>query len=291
MIHLDSSFSMRSSKFPEIGTPDIRMKIAEELKSAREFHEISLEEVRAITKVNISYLENLESGSWGFLPSVYIKLFIRAFADAVGIQSEEFSIRLDEVFSAGENDIYLGEPIETFDSDYETMTRSKASPFLHWAERNRAIIIYGSIIIVALVVIIAFLIQKPHNSVSYQAETILDEKPNGDSAAVNPLAAFETIPLTSITVDSSMLELQPEFKFSLVTSGTCYVKVQHADTLLYERTLWPGNRFVRTYPDPIRLTVGNAPAVKLYANDAPLPDFPVGKNVRVIYIGADGIIR
>ena len=79
MIHLDSSFSMRSSKFPEIGTADIRMKIAEELKSAREFHEISLEEVRAITKININYLENLEGGAWGFLPSVYRYFYISKY--------------------------------------------------------------------------------------------------------------------------------------------------------------------------------------------------------------------
>ena len=291
MIHLDSSFSMRSAKFPEIGTPDIRRKIAEEMKSAREFHEISLEEVRAITKININYLESLESGVWGFLPSVYIKLFIRAFADAVGVQSDEFSSRLDEVFSASKDDIYLGEPIDTFNNNFESSTRSKASPFFHWAERNRAIILYGSIIIVALVLVIFYLAKKPNNSVPYQTETILESNPKIDSVDVNPLADLETIPIISMTLDSSVVELPPEFKFSLVTSGTCYVKIQHADTLLYERTLWPGNQFVRTYPDPIRLTVGNASAVKLYANDEPLPEFSEGRNVRVISIGANGIIN
>jgi len=292
VIHLDSSFSMRSAKFPEIGTPDIRRKIAEELKSAREFHEISLEEVRAITKININYLESLESGFWRFLPSVYIKLFIRAFAEAVGVQSDEFSNRIDEVFSAGENDIYLGEPIDSFNNNnFETSTRSSASPFYHWAERNRAIILYGSIIIVALIIVISFLAKKPSNSVPYESETILESKREIDSVSVNPLATLETIPLISMTIDSSVIEMPPEFKFSLVTSGTCYVKIQHADSVLYERTLWPGNQFVRRYPEPIRLIVGNAPAVKLYANDKPLPEFPEGRNVRVINIGADGIIQ
>jgi len=291
VIQLDSSFSMRSTQFPEIGTPDIRRKIAEELKPAREFHEISLEEVRAITKINISYLESLENGIWGFLPSVYIKLFIRAFAEAVGIQSEEFSNHLDEVFGSIHDDLLLGEPIDNIDPGFDTLSRSKASPFFHWAERNKALILYGSIIAVALIVIIAYLAKPPENSISYQPEEPPQENVAIDNVQVNPLASLDAIPVLLAAMDSIKTELPPTFKFTLTTAGTCYVKIVHADTLLYERTLWPGNRLQRDYPDPIVLTVGNAPEVKLFANDKPLPAFTSRKKVRVLRIGANGIVH
>ena len=66
-----------------------------ELKELRVSKEISLEDLQEKTKINIRYLEAIESGNFEVLPTPYLRLFIRAYALEIGGDAERALEQLD----------------------------------------------------------------------------------------------------------------------------------------------------------------------------------------------------
>ena len=66
-----------------------------ELKDLRESREISLEEISERTKINISYLNAIESGDFGEIETPYLRLFLRAYAEEIGGDSQRSLEQLD----------------------------------------------------------------------------------------------------------------------------------------------------------------------------------------------------
>ena len=66
-----------------------------ELKELRISKEISLEDLQSKTKINIRYLEAIESGNFEVLPTPYLRLFIRAYALEIGGDAERALEQLD----------------------------------------------------------------------------------------------------------------------------------------------------------------------------------------------------
>ncbi len=57
------------------------------LKSHRESQNIEISEICEFTKINPKYIEAIESGDFTVLPSVYMRLFLRAYTDFIGADS------------------------------------------------------------------------------------------------------------------------------------------------------------------------------------------------------------
>jgi len=66
-----------------------------ELKDLRESRGISLEEISERTKINISYLNAIESGSFSEIETPYLRLFLRAYAEEIGGDSQKSLEQLD----------------------------------------------------------------------------------------------------------------------------------------------------------------------------------------------------
>ncbi len=57
------------------------------LKSHRESKNIEISEICEFTKINTRYIEAIESGEFNVLPTVYMRLFLREYADFIGADS------------------------------------------------------------------------------------------------------------------------------------------------------------------------------------------------------------
>jgi cytoskeletal protein RodZ len=69
------------------------LTLGEKMKGARNEKRITLSEISKNTKIQIEYLESLENGDYKKLPAdVYVKGFLRSFAEYVGI-NEEYLIK------------------------------------------------------------------------------------------------------------------------------------------------------------------------------------------------------
>ena len=59
------------------------------LKIERELKNISLEDISDSTKIDIKFLLSIENGDFSNLPNVYMRLFIRSYAEFVGLDSKD----------------------------------------------------------------------------------------------------------------------------------------------------------------------------------------------------------
>lgn len=268
-----------------IGNPEVRRQIGQELRSAREFQQMTIEQLSAKTKINLRHLETLESGEWSFLPPTYIKAFLKAYIEAVRLDSKEIHSKLDELFA----DLTSFDPAyrqQQIGMDQENQS-VKPSGFIVWAEQNRSLLYYGALGLIFIVIIVYFLIPKNDSepiSPYTSAPEIIEHK---------PVSQFVPDSTQSIAKDTEAKPIVPEiqtYNLSLIATDTCYVKVADEDTIYYERTLWPRNRLSKDLTNPVKLSLGNSEGVIVIVQGDTLPPFPLGRKVRVVNIDKTGII-
>ena len=60
----------------------------EELRSIRKSKNIEINEISENTKINVEYLKAIEDGNFDSLPYIYVRLFIKSYAEYLNIDSE-----------------------------------------------------------------------------------------------------------------------------------------------------------------------------------------------------------
>src|SRR3989339_2111040 len=70
-------------------------KFADELKTAREIKEISILQVSAKTKIDSKFLQAIEDANFDILPEIYIRAFIKEFAQTIDLVPKEVLQKFD----------------------------------------------------------------------------------------------------------------------------------------------------------------------------------------------------
>ncbi len=70
------------------------LEIGKQIKTAREQSNLALEEIANRTRINLSYLRDIEAGKFDFLPRPYVLAFTKTFAHQVGLNGEEIAEQL-----------------------------------------------------------------------------------------------------------------------------------------------------------------------------------------------------
>ncbi len=68
---------------------EILEKYSEELKGIREQKKIKLEQISNKTRIDIKYLEAIESGNFSIMPDVYMRAFLKEYAEYIGLNPNE----------------------------------------------------------------------------------------------------------------------------------------------------------------------------------------------------------
>ena len=66
------------------------------LSSQRTKNDIELQDIANSTKINIKYLEAIEKGDFDSIPNIYVRLFIRSYADYLNLDSKEILLEYDQ---------------------------------------------------------------------------------------------------------------------------------------------------------------------------------------------------
>jgi len=64
-------------------------KFSEELKSTREKKKLTLDKIFNKTRIDIKYLEAIEDGNFSIMPDVYIRAFLKEYANSIGLDENE----------------------------------------------------------------------------------------------------------------------------------------------------------------------------------------------------------
>lgn len=232
--------------------------IGSTLREARMRARIDISEVEARTKIRAKYLRAIENEEWDLLPGpVYIKSFLRAYGDYLGLDSrmlvDEFKHRFEHP-----SDHEL-RPMASLGRERERPGRGLPGPMLPpWA-------IIG-VILVAVVVVLYVI----------GSSTGGNQKPNPTSASAGGHTRTHRRTTTHPTVTLPVRPSAPaKARLQLVPTGTVYVCVEDRSG----RKLIPGVIYTPAQTIPsvsapqLFITLGNA-AVRMTVNGKPYPVAP-----------------
>ncbi|MDP2360156.1 MAG: helix-turn-helix transcriptional regulator [bacterium] len=74
-----------------------RRAFTQELLKAREYQLVALDQVAGETHIALIYLEALESGEWERIPGPYLRGYLTAYAECIGMVREKVLKRFDEL--------------------------------------------------------------------------------------------------------------------------------------------------------------------------------------------------
>ena len=204
------------------------------LRSKREERGIALEEMAEKTRIPLRYLSALEEDRLDALPGkVYERLFIRTYADLVGINVEELGRQFKEI----QNTLELKVRPED----------ERRSPFL-----KRGIYALG-FLTVALVAALIFFRREPEQPARPEPEAIPNLVPAQASDSFIP-----QLPAAPLQLQSLSLELE--------TTESNWVKISADDKTVFEAELQPGEKKTFAAEQRLKLTLGRAWGAQLRVN-------------------------
>ncbi|MEE9166500.1 MAG: helix-turn-helix transcriptional regulator [Candidatus Neomarinimicrobiota bacterium] len=223
-----------------------------ELKSIRQEQEIDLSEVANRTKINMSYLESLESGDFSFLPTVYIRLFLRAYAVEIGANAQDSLKQLD-IHLAKTEEMPQPQPatVEDHDGeeDEETYAVSRKTPFQIRSD------ILKVVVLVAIVLFAIFIIRR-----------IITEEPMAPAEVTDArLEATYTRELSQETIAA-----EPPYRFTLRATAPLWCKYSLDNAEYQSETLDDGEDIRPEFQSGFQLRADPSSSVELVINDHPV---------------------
>ena len=129
-------------------------KFYKELKELRESRKISLDEISDRTKINVQYLQDIEKGAFKDIETPYLRLFLRAYAEEIGSDSQRALEQLD-AYSGTTQASPIQNNILNENSKYNTK-KTFASGFISNKDLRRDYIIAGVFSIIFIFSIFIF---------------------------------------------------------------------------------------------------------------------------------------
>jgi len=285
-------------------------KLAEELKQARLKNNLSIQQLSIKTKIDVRFLEAMETGDFSYLPEIYVKAFTKQYARAVDLDEDAIIKKYEaskkglpyedaeEVKDEETHEIEKKENLkaEKVVSKRETRDpQAPVPPYIYNAVKapsaskddsslnDKKKIVLGSVI-VGLVIIAAavyFLFlrsspeiivpERPIEEVIKENKQRFVEKPGPDSLINNPAVS-----------DSLMLVIK--------SRDTSWVKIILDDNNIDEFILFPGSQKIIAAENNYKITFGNSGGIELNLNNKPL-NFSGKRNViKYALINKNGLI-
>ena len=274
-------------------------KIADELKSAREEKNISLQQIAAKTKIDIKFLLAIENANFEILPDLYIKAFIKEYAQYIDLDYRSVIRKIDNVkLGKPEQEAVAPAAIQASEENFSEniaekkfdSTETASPPQLQqekYAYKNLNInYIYGGIIAVLLLILIYVLFFKGSSPDIIQ-ESSSEQTANQD----NP--RFELAGQNANQTDKSAQQPSSNFsdslRLSVETLGRVWVKVLADGKNVTQQLYQPNSKLSFSAAKNFNVTVGNAGAVKMLFNNKPIQNIGKQGEIRNIVLFPDTI--
>ncbi|MCF6271109.1 MAG: DUF4115 domain-containing protein [Melioribacteraceae bacterium] len=261
---------------------------AKELIAKREEKNITINDIYERTRIDANYLREMEKGKFDFMPDVYVRAFIRKYADAIDFDPED-AIKIFEAALKGKSVEDLSET-EVEGSKYEDKISNKgeysdkSNNTELGKKSNNPIPIILILVVIVIVVLSYFLFfQKGNNEIIVEPkiEDILDERkvvedtPRFEIKKENIPAAKEISKVDSLSLKINAID-------------TAWFRIIIDNQKNDEFILYPNRSKVLRAESEINLLLGNAGGIELILNGKNLNFTGKKGEIRNISIDADG---
>ena len=160
-------------------------EFASELRAHREASGMSLEELFERTRINPEYLRAIETGNYAILPDIYVRLFIKKYAQEVGLDVDETLNKYDKIRPSPESNQFVARH-----------PRDRSLPFGR---------ILGILCVLALVVVIAFVFLRQDST---SPPTVATETPMSGNVNQSTTSAPDTSTAPEPVIPREAIDVQ-----------------------------------------------------------------------------------
>jgi cytoskeletal protein RodZ len=259
---------------------------SEELRTVRESKNITLADISKQTRISIKYLQAIEQGTFDVLPQTYVRAFIKAYAETIGMNAAEVMHKYDiqstpehkQETAASTQDIRLYLKPEQVDEELKQNRRSRVRIF-----GITALIIVGALSLYLLNYFETVTSRTPVVETSFQEVVKNQEK-------LQPAIIADTVDTTSVAnvqtlkIDSLVLRI--------VSSDSVWITLIR-DSLPPRSGYMLSGRY-RTYvaKKVFYISLSDGGSIKMILNGVQLPPLGErGKRIRNFKISAENLLK
>ncbi len=241
--------------------------ISARLKQAREYQNLSVTELSKLTNIRIHIIQALDEGRVDELPKVYMRSFIKRYALAVGISSDDIEELMDRHLAVPSGQpAPLASPLSMIGA---SATKVMKAP-IHLGpskSRRRILAILYSVLGLAGIAGLYYMYGPSRNPQVQKSplapSVIISDKDSGASQNTGGLASYFGVS----SIDSVSLDA--------MTSDTVWLNITVDGRASEQLTLYPQQTKHWMAAEKFILSVGNAGGISLKRNGQDLP--PLGK--------------
>ena len=228
------------------------------LKREREKRNISLDDISAVSKINIKLLAHLEDDNYDQLPNpIFVKGYLKAYANYIGLDNKEVMSRFDEMFQLKEKKRTFLAPKSI--SDYKRRLPKSFSKKLYWFS-------FG---LVSIVIIILT------STLGHKTEA----PPKVDSIATAPLEEVSPTTIEAVLEEpkveanpaAAMASIVPQ-QLTVQTIKPVWLKIQVDNHPTYSQHLVSNKEVKLRGEKEIKIYISDRSAVKMTHNGNILED-------------------
>lgn len=247
-------------------------KFAEELRNARIKKGISLEQIAARTRIDIKFIEAIDTGNLSFLPELYVKAFIKQYARTVGLDEAETIQRYEDAkegrfIEKGESKSLLEQKVgierpqqqEIPEKPVKTFTDSSVARPLEKNDERKKLYRTAAYItgFVFLLVVVFFAFIKKSSTIT------VEEKPY-EQVLKETQGRFE---VEQKEDEQSAAQVNPDSMFLQITNvdslDSAWVMVIYDDKVKEDFLLYPRRTKTVKATDNFQFTLGNSGVISL----------------------------
>ncbi|MFA7418857.1 MAG: helix-turn-helix domain-containing protein [Melioribacteraceae bacterium] len=284
------------------------LKFAEELRLAREAKGLSILQISSRTKIDPKFLSAIENGDFEILPELYVRAFIKEFAQTIDLnpketiqkfdyaktgQQEKALVTKEQISKPVVNETtkpheelipekIISSPTTQFDSVQDSSAPAATEAPKSFIATNLNIIMGAAVLIVAaLVFYFAFFYES-----SPEIIADLSEQNSSETASRFEVKQPEQLPVQD-TIPAPVVS--DSLRLSVQNSGQVWIKVLCDGKIKQQGILKNSGEIKFKALKQFGISIGNAGLVKLFLNEKPVNN--VGKlgEIRNITITPDTI--
>jgi hypothetical protein len=286
---------------------EVQQKFADELRFQRESKNITLQQIASKTRIDLKFLQAIEDANFELLPEIYIRAFIKEYAQTVDLNPIEVLRKYDEARSGrteektktdeihGENrpEIIAEEAAPAVEQAaaskrFGTTEIEPAPVHLSPAKASNNMnfkYIIGAGILLAAAVIIYFVFFTGSPEIIREASISDTTDSNGERFEIKKYTPEDSVAAEGAVIPQSKDSLY----ISIITTERVWVKVTADGKLLNQKMEDTGAKLNFAAKKSFSVSVGNAGRVKVFLNNKPVENIGKPGEIRNLYITADGI--
>jgi len=268
---------------------------------------LTIEQISLKIKISEENLKNLENGEFNELPDLYFRLFIKAYAQELGLDPEEYLKKYEEHTGSKKHDVLqnIQEPTD------EKEPVKINSPLSQMSDRGKLITFIVTFIVLIFVIVILkqVLSENEAQTISSVHQRIIDqdtiqtltnnvdteastdeqeqntkEKQPEETPVVTPAETETEVQTESNAIDSSLL-----LTLNIEIRDTCWVKMVMDEKDTTEALYSPGATREWKASEIFDLRIGRPEVVKVFLNGTQLDSVDYGVAPARLVITKDGI--